>query len=230
MDTLIIGGQVLQKSQSCFLKDGDKIELLEGLYEHKVVILESMSMASPEVKTYPNHWSQALFASMEDPELLEYEDDKISIIKDKYPKAKMHFLVLPRDNLATLFDLQGPAHADLVKYMMCKAKETILDKHAQDKFKMGFHAIPSMAQVHMHVISQDFVSPCLKNKKHWNSFNTEYFIPAEQVLEDLETNGSIRDRNDKKELLKQDLKCNHCSYIPKHLPDLKNHLLKHVAE
>ena len=43
--------------------------------------------------------------------------------------------------------------------------------------------IPSMAQVHMHVISQDFISPCLKTKKHWNSFNTPYFIDADKILE-----------------------------------------------
>lgn len=36
----------------------------------------------------------------------------------------------------------------------------------------------STSHVHLHVISQDFDSPCLKNKKHWNSFNTEYFIES----------------------------------------------------
>jgi len=34
------------------------------------------------------------------------------------------------------------------------------------------------SQLHMHVISQDFNSPCLKTKKHWNSFTTEYFIDS----------------------------------------------------
>lgn len=29
------------------------------------------------------------------------------------------------------------------------------------------------------MISQDFDSPCLKNKKHWNSFNTEYFLESQ---------------------------------------------------
>ena len=28
----------------------------------------------------------------------------------------------------------------------------------------------------MHVISQDFDSVCLKNKKHWNSFTSPFFI------------------------------------------------------
>lgn len=35
------------------------------------------------------------------------------------------------------------------------------------------------SQLHMHVISQDFSSPFLKTKKHWNSFTTDYFVDAE---------------------------------------------------
>lgn len=34
------------------------------------------------------------------------------------------------------------------------------------------------SQLHLHVISQDFDSPALKTKKHWNSFTTEYFIDS----------------------------------------------------
>lgn len=35
------------------------------------------------------------------------------------------------------------------------------------------------SHVHLHVISQDFDSPCLKNKKHWNSFTTDYFMESQ---------------------------------------------------
>ena len=93
---------------------------------------------------------------------------------------------------------------------------------------MGFHAIPSMAQVHMHVISQDFDSPCLKTKRHWNSFNTEYFISHSKVLEQLEQHGNFKKEEDKKELLSKDLQCNQCSYKPKNMPDLKLHLKSHL--
>ncbi|XP_054806292.1 receptor-like protein 7 [Prosopis cineraria] len=34
---------------------------------------------------------------------------------------------------------------------------------------------PSMRQLHLHGISQDFDSKHLKNKKHWNSLNTDFF-------------------------------------------------------
>lgn len=45
-----------------------------------------------------------------------------------------------------------------------------------DDFKIGYHAEPSMQQLHLHVISTDFNSPSLKTKKHWNSFNTAFFV------------------------------------------------------
>lgn len=35
-----------------------------------------------------NHWSQGLLASMNDPNLIVESDDRIVIIKDKYPKVK----------------------------------------------------------------------------------------------------------------------------------------------
>lgn len=39
----------------------------------------------------PGHWSMGLLASMEDPKLRVEADDKIVIIKDKYPKVKNQF-------------------------------------------------------------------------------------------------------------------------------------------
>ena len=39
--------------------------------------------------------------------------------------------------------------------------------------------------IHLHVISEDFESPCVKTKKHYNSFRRklDYFLPLEEVLE-----------------------------------------------
>ena len=41
----------------------------------------------PPVKKAFGHWSQGLLASMDDPELKVDSDDKVVIIKDKYPKV-----------------------------------------------------------------------------------------------------------------------------------------------
>ena len=48
--------------------------------------------------------------------------------------------------------------------------------------RIGFHAKPSMDHLHLHVISSDFVSSCLKTKKHWNSFNTKHFLSLSGMI------------------------------------------------
>lgn len=82
----------------------------------------------------------------------------------------------------------------------------------------------------MHVISKDFNSPALKHKKHWNSFNTDFLMHPSDVIKDLEKHGEVQKTSEDviKEYLQTPLKCNLCSYIPKHMPDLKKHLLMHV--
>jgi aprataxin len=94
--------------------------------------------------------------------------------------------------------------------------------------RFGYHAIPSMSHLHLHAISQDFDSPCLKNKKHWNSFNTEYFVPFDKVMSNLKERGEVQlmAGEAERELLKKSLKCHKCDYVPKNLPDLKAHILK----
>ena len=136
---------------------------------------------------------------------------------------------------------------------------------------MGFHAVPSMNHLHMHVISkvcnrmlrrsiclcehrhvaiacdvcmcthvgaflgaahvpsslpQDFVSPKLKHKQHWNSFTTSFFVPLEKVLTDLEARDAVEvDRARAEALLKQPLRCHHCQEVMKNMPDLKSHIV-----
>jgi hypothetical protein len=42
---------------------------------------------SKTVKKPASHWAMGLLMSMKDPELFIKEDDKVVIIKDKYPKV-----------------------------------------------------------------------------------------------------------------------------------------------
>lgn len=46
----------------------------------------------------------------------------------------------------------------------------------ESDFKIGYHLSPSMERLHLHVISNDLVSSCLKTKLHWNSFTTKLFL------------------------------------------------------
>lgn len=42
--------------------------------------------------------------------------------------------------------------------------------------KVGVHLHPSMSHLHVHVLSRDMHSPCLKHRKHYNSFNTPFLV------------------------------------------------------
>ena len=64
----------------------------------------------------------------------------------------------------------------------------------------GFHAIPSLRPLHMHAISDDVkadaaaggrTAPAMKRKEHWNSFNTEFFLPITTVKADLSHQGRL---------------------------------------
>lgn len=50
-----------------------------------------------------------------------------------------------------------------------------------DRIRSGFHAMPSMANLHIHVISLDLYSPALKRFNHYNSFTTVFFLPFDST-------------------------------------------------
>ncbi|XP_030050197.1 aprataxin isoform X2 [Microcaecilia unicolor] len=134
----------------------------------------------PNEKSHTRHWSQGLKTSMQDPALQVYQDERVVVIKDKYPKAQFHWLVLPWEAVSSLKAIKKE-HLELLQHMHKIGEKMIQDGLASDSvtFRLGYHAIPSMSHVHLHVISQDFDSPCLRNKKHWNSFTTEYFLESQ---------------------------------------------------
>ncbi|KAM0753070.1 hypothetical protein T439DRAFT_311739 [Meredithblackwellia eburnea MCA 4105] len=183
-------------------------------------------------------------------------DDYTVAIFDGYEKAKYHFLVMPREpfkytnesgaplivppkDLVTLNALLRSSHALPVLRSLQKAGSTvkamIQDEMLKDEgwvwdVQVGFHAVESMKQVHvhLHVISSDLISPKLKNKKHYNSFHPEigFFLHLEDVLEQVEQ-GSIPSVSEStyNSMLKDPL----VSFYPgkrefKTIPQLKEHL------
>lgn len=95
-----------------------------------------------------------------------FRDDQCTVIKDMYPKAATHWLVLPNRYISDLSQLQS-TDLPLLTHMVAVAKQLEAHACARDPtlmFREGMHAIPSMDRVHVHVVSQDFNSPCLKNK------------------------------------------------------------------
>ncbi|XP_075718967.1 aprataxin isoform X2 [Rhinoderma darwinii] len=188
---------------------------------------KEMPRHTSEIKAQ-GHWSQGLKVSIQDPNMQVFKDDKVVVIKDKYPKARYHWLVLPLQSISSLKMLRTE-HLELLQHMHAVGEKIAQQHsaHSKAQFRLGYHAIPSMSHIHLHIISQDFDSPCLKNKKHWNSFTTDYFLESEVVMDMIKLNGKVTVKDGASELLKSSLQCNVCKIQQATIPQLKEHLKKH---
>ena len=45
----------------------------------------------------------------------------------------------------------------------------------------GYHCQPSLLPLHLHCVSYDLYSPHIKNKEHYNSFGTSFFLSADNI-------------------------------------------------
>ncbi|CAD5114485.1 DgyrCDS3611 [Dimorphilus gyrociliatus] len=177
----------------------------------------------PSAKKVPP-WMEGLKQAMENPDLKVLETDKAVVIKDKYPKARHHYLVLPKENISNLKSCQKE-HVELLEHIH-EIGANLKTRHENSAFRLGYHAIPSMSQLHMHVISQDMISDCMKTKKHYNSFTTDYFVPSETILKMLKRDGKVDiNAKDMKLCLEMNLRCHLCGESQKNIPTLKKHLL-----
>ncbi|KAL4067868.1 HIT-like protein [Scleroderma citrinum] len=169
---------------------------------------------------------------------------------DAFPKAIFHFLVLPRikpplgvDDLTDLRTLlkcnkkkagavlkELSDEADNVKKMI---QEEMLSRYGfQWEIWTGFHPVPSMQHLHLHIISSDLCSGKLKNKKHYNSFHPKlgFFLHLSDVLSWFEADPSFFEMRaqlkprDYQPLLKEELACFKCGRAMKNMPTLKTHL------
>ncbi|KAI0725168.1 HIT-like domain-containing protein [Fomitopsis betulina] len=181
--------------------------------------------------------------------LLTHSEHTLTIF-DAYPKSIFHFLVLPRvippltasnlANLRTVLKGDKTRAKEVIGWLAedgAKARSMIEDEmlkryHFKWDVWMGFHAVPSMEHIHLHVVSADLCSPAMKNKKHYNSFHPKhgFFIPLSDVQDWLDAEPSYFDtmsqlRSGQYEpLLKEGLECWRCNKEFKNIPLLKTHL------
>lgn len=155
------------------------------------------------------------------------------VIYDGYPKAKVHLLLLPKPGFLSasgVAELRRDAHGERLARLHVEARR-IEAKLQQDtpglRLRLGYHSVPSLQPLHLHIVSQDFHSPALKTKKHWNSFTTPFFLDAAQVETALQEQGrAVVDRVNAEALLKQALRCHGCGVEQKNMPTLKQHLTR----
>lgn len=147
------------------------------------------------------------------PQAVVFQDEEVVIIKDLYPKALRHLLVLPRNrNLSRKHPLEAFLSPDLwddIYEYVERAKDIIIEdlfssgllkfeknsalagEFRNTFIRAGVHSIPSLNNLHIHVITQDFHLTCMKHKKHYNSFTTAFFVP----FGDLEPSSHVNNRD-----------------------------------
>lgn len=188
-------------------------------------------------------------------------------IRDKFPKATVHTLLLPRSaahNLRHPFDaladadflaalrrevdvLRGLAAGELQRVLGREsrseaARQAVLDGEVDDadgegggkggklpagrdwakEIIAGVHAVPSMAHLHVHVLSRDMHSDALRHRKHYNSFATPFLVP----LDDFPLGDDDPRRRTREEAyLRRDLRCWRCGRdFGNRFKELKAHL------
>lgn len=149
-------------------------------------------------------------------EVIRYSDNWV-LIRDAYPKATVHLLLLPRDpakytlhphsacaDPVFLASLRAEAQeciklaaSELARLLgptsaQCKQRREAMEiedppdelppgRDFVKEIRAGFHAHPSMNHLHLHIFSPDMHSPALKHRKHYNSFNTDFFLPLDEM-------------------------------------------------
>lgn len=103
--------------------------------------------------------TDCLFCKMVSGEIepdLVYEDDEVVAFRDINPQAPTHVLVVPREHIATLNELQ-PRHAELVGRMFLAAKEVARKEGIEQRgyrtvINCNREAGQSVFHVHLHVL------------------------------------------------------------------------------
>ena len=155
------------------------------------------------------------------------------ILPDKYAKASRHALVLPvgppgaePDTPAALST--WPRASSLVRAMLAAGRDWAAAHPAPSgaPWRFGFHSVPSLAPLHLHVISQDLDSPALKTKKHYNSFKRPFFVDAVDVADALDAVRSLPllDAAAADAALKAPLTCHRCGAPAANMPRLRDHV------
>ncbi|KAL2153680.1 hypothetical protein VTH82DRAFT_4835 [Thermothelomyces myriococcoides] len=178
------------------------------------------SLANKASQVIRGVWRGALLEYIEHPErfpgkVLRVTADTV-LIKDAFPKATVHLLLLPRSPahylthphdafadpafLATVraeaavgaelaaaelarrlgsFSASNRARDEAMSRGVVAPNQLPPGRDYSREIRVGTHAHPSMAHLHVHIISRDMHSEKLKHRKHYNSFNTPFFVPLE---------------------------------------------------
>ena len=90
---------------------------------------------------------------------------------------------------------------------------------------LGYHAVPSLTPLHLHIISMDLHSEALKVKKHWQSFTTPFLCRAAAV-EDWLAGKRRAPHDDARRHETGPMRCHRCGVPLANMPKLKLHITR----
>ncbi|XP_006414330.2 bifunctional adenosine 5'-phosphosulfate phosphorylase/adenylylsulfatase HINT4 isoform X2 [Eutrema salsugineum] len=127
---------------------------------------------------------------------LLHTDEKVIAFQDIKPAAQRHYLVIPKEHIPTVRDLQRrDEDYSLVSQMLSVGQELLLKDAPQTIHKFGFHQPPfnSVDHLHLHCFALPFV-PRWKAIKYTSLGPFGGFIEAETLLEKLRPHGSLHSK------------------------------------
>lgn len=104
--------------------------------------------------------TKTLFTQIRDREIeadFVYEDDDIMAFRDINPQAPLHVLVVPKEPIATVNDLE-PGHAELMGRLFLVARELAAEHgYAEDGYRLVVNTNAGAGQtvfhIHLHLLA-----------------------------------------------------------------------------
>lgn len=161
-----------------------------------------------------------------------HSTDEFVTLYDGYPKAAAHLLVVPKHRIAALRELT-PEHLSMLHRLAAYVTWVIEALGSQELsfpgWTHGLHSAPSLRQLHVHILSLDFQSPCLKRADHFNSFQRPFLVPLDEAIEAVETGRDLVEHfnldDAEARLKRQDLQCHRCAVnFGRRFDALKRHI------
>jgi len=98
-----------------------------------------------------------MIANGQIPTDMVYEDDRIAVFRDTAPQAPVHVLMVPKEHIASLDDLDD-GHAELIAYMMLKIKEIAKSEGLENGYRCvintGADGQQSVKHLHIHILGK----------------------------------------------------------------------------
>ncbi|KNH04571.1 aprataxin [Perkinsela sp. CCAP 1560/4] len=164
------------------------------------------------------------------PLLFQKSGDFIAIY-DQFPKSKYHLLVIPRKAEYESIHAFDTSKRDDLRFLieMIRFGDQIIHRTLKRidpgrVFISGFHSIPSLHPIHLHVMSVDLEGRAMRKKKHYNSFATSFFLESHETLKKLLSGNRVdRIEHTSVDLQKVPMKCIWCDEGLEDISSWRNH-------